>query len=80
MHFIYVFMHFFFVFLGLHPQHMEIPGLGVESELYPLAYTAATATSELNLVCHLHNSSQKCRILNPLSEPVLLDAGQSPFH
>uniref|UniRef100_A0A8D1F9Y2 small monomeric GTPase n=1 Tax=Sus scrofa TaxID=9823 RepID=A0A8D1F9Y2_PIG len=25
---------FFFFFLGPHPQHMEVPGLGVESELY----------------------------------------------
>ena len=24
---------FFFVFLGLHPRHMEVPGLGVELEL-----------------------------------------------
>ena len=24
---------FFFCFLGLHPQHMEVPSLGVQSEL-----------------------------------------------
>ena len=28
-----LFFSFFFVFLGPHPQHMEIPRLGVESEL-----------------------------------------------
>ena len=28
---------FFFSFLGLHLQHMEVPGLGVESELQPQA-------------------------------------------
>ena len=30
-------------FLGLHPWHMEIPRLGVESELQLLAYATATA-------------------------------------
>ena len=34
-----------FVFLGLHSQHMEVPRLGVESELRLLAYTTATATA-----------------------------------
>ena len=34
---------FFFVFLGPHPRHMEVPRLGVESELQLLAYTTATA-------------------------------------
>ena len=30
------------VFLGAHPQHMELPRLGVKSELQLLAYTTAT--------------------------------------
>ena len=30
-----------FVFLGPHLQHMEVPRLGVESELQPPAYTKA---------------------------------------
>ena len=34
-----------FFFLGCHPQHMEVPRLGVESELQLLAYTTATATA-----------------------------------
>ena len=34
----------FFVFLGPHPWHMEVPRLAVESELLLLAYTTATAT------------------------------------
>ena len=58
----------FLVFLGLHPQHMEVPRLGVESELYLQAYTIATAMWNPNQVCDLHHSSQQCRILNPLSE------------
>ena len=35
---------FFFVFLGPHPQHTEVPRLGVESELQLPAYPTATAT------------------------------------
>ena len=61
-------INFSFVFLGLRPQHMEVPRLGVESELKPLAYTTATAMQDLNCACHLHHSSQQCWILNPLSE------------
>ena len=34
---------FLFVFLGPHLWHMEVPRLGVESELQLLAYTTATA-------------------------------------
>ena len=30
------------VLLGLHPRHMEVPRLGVESELQLPTYTAAT--------------------------------------
>ena len=30
-----------FAFLGLHSQHMEVPSLGVESELQLPAYTTA---------------------------------------
>ena len=55
-------------FLGLHPQHMEVPRLGVESELQLLAYTTATETPELSCICDLHHSSRQHRILNPLSD------------
>ena len=48
------------------PAHMEVPRLGVEWELQPLAYTTATATPDLSLICNLHHSSQQCWILNPL--------------
>ena len=37
-----------FAFLGPHPQHMEVPRLGVELELYLLAYTTATAMPDLS--------------------------------
>ena len=43
----------FFVFVGPHPWHMEVPRLGVESELQLLVY--------------IHHTSQQCWILNPLS-------------
>ena len=36
--------YFIFVFLGPNPQHVDVPRLGVESELQLLAYTTATAT------------------------------------
>ena len=47
---------------------MEIPRLGVQSELKLLAYARATAMPDLSHVCDLHHSSQQGRILNPLSE------------
>ena len=48
---------------------MEVPRLGVESELQPLAYTTATATSDPSRVCDLPHSSRQHWILNPPSEP-----------
>ena len=47
---------------------MEVPRLGVESELQLLAYTTATATWDLSHVCDLHHSSWQRPILNPLRE------------
>ena len=55
-------------FQGLHPRHMEVPKLGVQSELQLLAYTTATATSDMSRVCHPHHSSQQHQILSPLSK------------
>ena len=48
---------FFFVFLGLHPQHMEFSRLGVELELQLPVYTTATAMPDPSHVCDLHHSS-----------------------
>ena len=47
---------------------MEVPRLGVRSELQLLAYTTATATPDPSFVCNLHHSSWQHQILNPLSE------------
>ena len=57
-----------FCILGSHRWHMEVPRLGVESELQPLAYAIATAMPDLSHTCNLHHSSQQCQILNPLME------------
>ena len=58
----------FFVFSGLHPQHMQVPRLGVELELSLPAYARATATLDPSLFYNLHHSSWQRRILNPLSK------------
>ena len=60
---------FFFVFLGPHPQHMEVPRLGVESELWLLAYATATALPDLSCTCDLHHSSRQCRSLTHWVRP-----------
>ena len=40
-----------FCFLGLHLLHMEVPSLGVETELLLPAYNTAMATRDLSQVC-----------------------------
>jgi len=59
---------FFLVFLGPHQQHVEVPRLGVNSELQLPPYITAIATRDLSQVCDLHRSSWQLQILNPLSE------------
>ena len=44
---------------------LEVPRLGVKSELQLWVYTIATATWDLNCFCELHHSSRQCQILNP---------------
>ena len=46
---------------------MEVPRLGVKSELQVPAYATATAAPDSSLICDLHHSSRQGRILNPLS-------------
>ena len=60
----YFFLFFFFPFLGPLPWHMEVPRLGVETELQLPAYARATTMQDLSRVCDLHLSS----ILNSLSK------------
>ena len=47
---------------------MEVPRLGVKTELQLLVYATATATWDPSLIWDLHHSSQQRRILNPLSK------------
>ena len=51
------FVLFCFAFLGLCPQHMDVPRLGVESELQLLAYATVTAMQDLSHICNLHRHS-----------------------
>ena len=72
-------------FLGLHSRHLEVPKLGVQSELQLPAYATATAMLDLSCVCYLHHSSQQCWIPDPLSEAkdrtfILMDTSQIYFH
>ena len=46
---------------------MEVPRLGVQSELQLLAYATAIATRDPS-IWNLHHSSRQRRILNPLNE------------
>ena len=69
---IYIINYFYFIlfiylliFLGPHPWRMEVPRLGVETELYLLAYTTATAMQDPSRICDLHHSSLQRWILNP---------------
>ena len=73
---------FFFSFLGPHQWHMEVPRLGVESELQLPAYTTAIATRDLSHIYNLHLSSQQRQILNAPNEArdqtsILMDASQA---
>ena len=67
---------FHFVFFQLHPLHMEVPRIGVKTELqlpqpqlcHRSATATATATGDPSCVCNLLYSSWQRRILNPLSK------------
>ena len=50
-------------FLGSHLQQMEVPPLGVESELQMPAYV--TASADPSRIYNLRHSLGQCRILNP---------------
>ena len=47
---------------------MEVPGLGVESELQLPAYTTAMATLDPSHICDLRHSLWQHQILNTLSK------------
>ena len=53
-------------FLGFYLQHMQVPGLGVESELQLWAYTTVKEMTDLSHTCNLYHSSLQPWILNLL--------------
>mgnify|MGYP001469406772 CR=1 FL=1 len=59
---------FYFIFLGLHLWHMEVPRLGVQLEQLLPAYAKATAIPDPGGICDLHHSSQQHQIFNLLSK------------
>ena len=64
---------------------MEVPWLGVETELQLPAYTMATAMQDQSQVCDLHHSSWQHRILNLLrgvrdQTCILMATSQICFH
>ena len=66
---IYIYIYFVFLsFLGPHPRHMEIPRLGVRSELLLPAYARATAMPDPSRICNLHGNVRQHRILHPPSK------------
>ena len=65
----FLFFHFlFFCILGPHSGDMEVPRLGVELELQPLACATATVTRDPSCNCNPHHSSQQHQIPDPLRE------------
>ena len=60
---------FFFLFLGPHLRHVEVPRLGVESELQLPASAKATASQDPSHVCDLQHSSQQLQIPDPGIKP-----------
>ena len=76
----------FFVFLGLHPLHMEVPRQGVKLELQLLAYTTAPATGDQSCYTTVHgNARSLTHRARPKIEPTCLPLGfvlmdTSPIH
>ena len=58
----------FIYFLGPYPWHVDVPRLGVESQLQLPAYTTATAIRDPSCICDLHHSSGQHWILHLRSE------------
>ena len=61
---------FFFFFFALRPhlRHMEVPMLGVQSELQLPACATGIVMPDPSCICDLYHSSWQRWILNPLSE------------
>ena len=78
-----VFLFVCFCFWGLHPRRMEVPRLGVKSELHLPA--TATAMWDPSHVRNLYHSLQQPWIPDPLSNArdwncILMNSSQISFH
>ena len=68
----------FFLLFRAAPGHMEVPRLGVKSELWLLAYTMATGMQDLSHVCDPHRTSWQCKTywarlgIEPMSSWILV--------
>ena len=60
---------FFFCFLGPHSWLLEVSRPGVQSQLWPPAYTTDKTSSDPSRICGLHHSSLQHRILNHWARP-----------
>ena len=63
----FLFLSFFYVFLGPHLQDVELPRLEMESDLHLPAYT--TTTLDPSGICNLHCHLQKCWSLTHWARP-----------
>ena len=72
-------LYLFIYLLGPHLWHMEVPRLGIESELQLQAYSIATATAtwDPSRMCNLHHSWQQCRYLTYWARPGIEPASSS---
>ena len=57
------FLSFFIIFLWPHLRHMEVPGIGVQSELQLLGYTTSTAMPDPSRVCDYTTAHGNARSL-----------------
>ena len=64
----FLFFVFFLFFLWPHLRPMEVPRLGVQSELQLLAYTTATAMQGSSHICNPYYNSRQRQTLYPLIE------------
>ena len=73
----------FFFGGGAHLQHMEVPRLGIKSELQLPAYTTATALRDPSRICNLpYQSSQQQSSLSKARDRahVLMDTSRVHYH
>ena len=66
--FLFLFICLFFWIFKASPVTMEVPRLGVKSELQLPATATATAMLDLSYACNLYHSSQQHWILDLLSK------------